>query len=119
MTSGWVSEEDLFPFLAVVADMVEYDFGPDTDWLAIYHAIYSDPNAGDEHWVAYRFEGKRAADFEFAWEPGSGVISYRLSTDPNVEFASDWVAHTLTRWKVTEGGRPLGRDGKPRPPYVH
>lgn len=73
--------------------------------------------AGDEHWVDDRFESNHTADLEFASASGSGVISYRLSAEPHIEFAADWIGDTLSRWTVTQDGRPLGKDGKPRDPY--
>src|SRR5262249_51698596 len=116
-------EANLFPFLAVLADMVGYDFGPDSDWLAVYEAVYSDPDASDGHWVEYRIEGKRAVDLSFAREPGSGVVAYRPAAEPEVEFAAEWLDHMPRRWTVTQDGRLLGRDGKPCAPsdrhHVH
>lgn len=72
MTSSWIFEDNLLPFLTALGWIVDYDFD-DNDWTAVYFGV-RDTDCETKRWYDYDFSGASVASIKFARDPGSSVI---------------------------------------------
>jgi hypothetical protein len=76
MIYNWLFEDNLLPFLTVLAWIVEYDFDLD-DWTAISHGVRGTNDKADQ-WYEYEFSGAQSARIWFACADGSTVMNVQI-----------------------------------------
>jgi len=79
MASGWIMEENLKPFLEVVAFLAECELDED-DWIAIEYGI-RDTNIERDIWFTYPDFGSREFTVRAADDPGSGIVWAAVDKD--------------------------------------
>lgn len=80
IVSDWIFEENLKPFVEMVAFTVGAEFDDNIDWVAISYGIPgTDDDAGQ--WFEYSFMGTTRLDLALARSPGATVISVRLDSE--------------------------------------
>jgi hypothetical protein len=76
MIHNWVCEDNLRPFLTVLAWIVEYDFDLD-DWTAISHGVRG-TNDKAHQWYEYEFAGTQSARCWLACADGATVMNVQI-----------------------------------------
>ena len=77
----WIFAENLQPFAELLAFLAGYTlYDEDYDWVAIKFGIKDTDEDGDK-WYTYAFAGRRPLTLHLALNPGSNVVSVRVSSD--------------------------------------
>lgn len=72
MTTEWIFEDNLRPFLISLGWFVGHVFD-ESDWIAIRHGI-ENAHQEQDSWYGFEFAGNSSARFELASDPGTSVI---------------------------------------------
>ena len=93
MVGTWILEENLRQFLAAVSLYAEYDLDGD-DWTAVeYGLLRADRAPGEpEIHLDYALSGRRHVELRLSFEPGTGVVSFELRADPDLEARAEAMA---------------------------
>lgn len=75
MVGNWLFEENLKPFVELLAQLVGYTlYDEDYDWVAIVYGS-EDTDEDADKWYTHPFAGADSRALELARNPGSAVIS--------------------------------------------
>jgi hypothetical protein len=89
MTANWILEQNLRPFVELVAYLAGDATFDDLDVDAITWGV-RESDADHDRWYAYPFRGEHAAlRLELAHDPGSIIISFRLHAIAGEELPAD------------------------------
>jgi hypothetical protein len=91
VVAGWIFEENLRPFVEMVAYVAGYVFDED-DWTAIHFGV-QDTDSERGPWLTYPFTGRMPLTLKAAKESGAGIVSFDLDSEaglaPEVEAQLD------------------------------
>ncbi len=99
MISNWIYEENLLPFLEVLANISDYKFNSD-DWVTIEYGIKNtNTDANPERWFDYSFGG---TSFSVGKDQGASVVFFRIDTNKSNFAAIETAFFVMCSYRVTK-----------------
>src|SRR5262245_42665133 len=102
MIKDWICEENLNPFLEIIAGHAGYGFGPD-DWTAIRFGI-QDTDEERGRWYEYEFPASQPMRLRLARDPGSSVLFVCTESDAETERTIQEVFRIAQRYRLSKRG---------------
>ncbi|HVS38898.1 MAG TPA: hypothetical protein VMS17_25295 [Gemmataceae bacterium] len=100
MIRDWIFEDNLLPFLTILAAVVRYDFIRD-EWSAVrFGVVETDEENG--RWYDYEFAGNQRAAFRLARSVGSSVIHLELESDSDTELRMEVAVQIAQRYLLCD-----------------
>jgi hypothetical protein len=101
MTTGWIDETNLKPFLETVAQFAGYELN-NWDWDAINYGVKSSDHERGR-WFIYEIEGVQSVTIRLAIDPGTAVLFVEIDSEPPVESKADVAIVIMQSYRLLPG----------------